>query len=200
MQIIKNRASSFKEKKESPLRSQKTSAKGEITYHQNVPNSKKYSVPSTKKPKQYSGANMKTNQPHKNSIYKDPIFQHSDIMKTQNLSLNNFKTEMRLPQSQNFLAETQFVKSPFLTKTLKGMMHPQDVHNQNLNKTGIVLQSSTGRNQRDPSTNSNKSKRENSGSQKKGSKSKLKLLNNKKLSFNQTNGKQIRDISDILSK
>lgn len=143
---------------------------------------------------------MKTNQPQKQSIYKDPIFQHSNIMKTQNLSLNNFKTEMRLPQTQNFLAETQFVKSPFLAKTLKGMMQPQDIHSSNFNKVGIVLQSSTGRKQRDPSANSNKSKRETSGSQKKGSKSKLKLFNNKKLSFNQNAGKQIRDISDILSK
>ena len=107
---------------------------------------------------------------------------------------------MRLPQTQNFLTETQFVKSPFLSKTLKGMMQPAGVQTASYGKVGSILQTSTGRKQRDPSVNSSKSKREASGSQKKAVKGHSKLFNTKKLSFNQSNGRQIRDLSDILTK
>ena len=58
---------------------------------------------------------------HSKFSYKKPIEQHAKLLQTHNLSLNNFNTDMRLPQTQKFLAETQFVKSPFLSKTLKGI-------------------------------------------------------------------------------
>lgn len=60
----------------------------------------------------------------KTTTYKEPIYQHDNLLKAHNLSLNNFKAEMKLPQAQKFIAETQFVKSPFLAKTLKNMMQP----------------------------------------------------------------------------
>jgi hypothetical protein len=59
---------------------------------------------------------------HSKFSYKEPIKQHANLLQTHNLSLNNFKTDMRLPQTQKFLAETQFAKSPFLSKTLKGLV------------------------------------------------------------------------------
>ena len=155
MLIIKNRSSSFKEKKESPLRTQKASTKNDLNGSQFATNTKWYGVTNTKKTKPLTGTGMKTNQPKKQAFYTDHAFNQTNVVKNQNLSLNNFKTEMRLPQTQNFLAESQFAKSPFLVKTLKGLKQPTDTHVSNFGKIGMMHQSSTGRKQRDPSANSN---------------------------------------------
>ena len=197
---IKNRSSSYKDhlKKDSPSRTQKVSTKNEFGNSQFFSAGNKTGLNNSKKIKQFNVASVRTNQPQ--NFYKEPIHQHANLLKEHNLSLNNFKTEMRLPQTQNFLAETQFVKSPFLSKTLKGMMQTSGVQTTSYGRVGNILQSSAGRRQRDPSTNSNKSKRETSGSQKKGIKGQPKMFNNKKLSFNQSHGKQFRDLSEILTK
>jgi hypothetical protein len=197
---IKNRSSSYKDqlKKESPIRTQKVSTKNEFGNYQFFPSNNK--LGNTKKMKQFNAASVRTNQPQTQALYKEPMHQHANLLKEHNFSLNNFKTEMRLPQTQNFLAETQFVKSPFLSKTLKGMMQPSGVQTTSYGKVGNILQATAVRRQRDPSTNSSKSKREVSGSQKKVIKGQTKLFNNKKLSFNQSNGRQFRDLSDILTK
>lgn len=137
------------------------------------------------------------------TTYKEPILQHANLLKAHNLSLNNFKTEIRLPQAQKFLNETQFVKSPFLSKTLKDMMQTKPgakgSQGSNYGRLGGNFQKSAGRRKREASAHSNKSKRETSGSQKKTSKQQ-KLFNSKKLSFNHNNGKQVQNLSDILTK
>lgn len=73
-------------------------------------------------------------------IYREPIQQHANLLKSHNLSLNNFKTEIRLPNAQKFLNETQFIKSPFLSKTLKGMMMgaPAKKSTNNANNYGRI--------------------------------------------------------------
>ena len=202
MQKIKNRSSSYKDhlKRDSPSRTQKASAKNEFGNSQFFPTSSKTGMNNSKKIKPFNVTSVRSNQAQPQSYYKEPIHQHANLLKEHNLSLNNFKTEMRLPQTQNFLAETQFAKSPFLSKTLKGMMQTSGVQTTSYGRVGNILQSNAVRRQRDPSTNSSKSKRETSGSQKKAIKAQPKMFNTKKLSLNQSHGKQFRDLSEILTK
>lgn len=118
------------------------------------------------KNKQYNSGSGRVTKPLTHNAYKEPIQQHANLLKAHNLSLNNFKTEMKLPQTQNFLSETQFVKSPFLSKTLKGMMQTNINQGLTYGRLGSSFQPNPGRRQRDPSGHSSKSKRETSGSQK----------------------------------
>jgi len=103
-----------RKQKSSPIRTTKISGKNQmgVTHY------------FTNKSKGERSKNRHTNQ---NSTYKEPIHQHANLLKAHNLNLsfNNYKTEMRLPNRQKFVADTQLVKSPFLSKTLKGMMQPK---------------------------------------------------------------------------
>ena len=166
------RASSNKERKTkaSPIRTTKASSK-EMSMTQ------------------YFTGKSKGAQGHKKvkgvgQAFKGSKYSHANVVKGSNLSLNNFKTEIRLPNAQKFLNETQFVKSPFLSKTLKGMMQPKPAkasnpHSSNYGRLGATFQTTAGRRKREASAHSNKSKRETSGSHKKGGKG-HKLMNTKK--------------------
>lgn len=184
------RSSSYKERKQkaSPLRSSKYSTKNEFGGPQYFSNKTMNNTGNISK--KLKGLNTKSVrpthvQPH-STTYKEPIHQHANLLKAHNLSLNNFRTEMKLPHAQKFLAETHFAKSPFLAKTLKGMMQPgvkpndsvNTSHGSNYGRIGNAFQVSGSRKQREPSAHSNKSKRETSGSHKK-SKGQQKLFTTK---------------------
>lgn len=214
MQIIKNRSASYKDRKQksSPIRTTKVSNKNEIGVTHYFPSKTKNSTANVSSQlKNLTTGSVRTGQVHPatTTSYNEPINQHANLLKSHNLSLNNFKTEIRLPHAQKFLTETQFVKSPFLSKTLKGMMQPKPgskganpsgSHATNYGRLGSNFQVSNGRRQREQSGHSTKSKRETSGSHKKGQKAQQKLFASKKLSFNQSAGKHIQHLGDILTK
>lgn len=197
------RSASYKDHKQkpSPLRTQKVSNKTGVSLGSYMPGGKTKANNSAnmKKFKALNTATVKTTPPHPNSTtYKEPIHQHANLLKQHNLSLNNFKTEIRLPNAQKFMNETQFAKSPFLSKTLKGMMQsvkPQQKHGNshasNYGRIGNSFQANASR-RREPSGHSRKSKRDASNSHKKGSKAhqqQQKMFTSKKLSFNQSGPK-----------
>jgi hypothetical protein len=199
------RSSSNKERKQqksSPIRTTKVSGKGDVG---ETNNSKNNTGNVQKKIKEMNtGLNRTTQNAPTSTNYKEPIHQHANLLKAHNLSLNNFKTEIRLPHAQKFLNETQFVKSPFLSKTLKGMMQnkptTKGAQGVNYGRLGTNFQKSAGRRKREASAHSNKSKRETSGSHKKSSKQQQKPFNSKKLSFNQNSGNQVQNLGELLSK
>jgi hypothetical protein len=177
-ELQNKRSSSYKDRKQkpSPLRTQKVSNKGGIGISSYMPVKTKSSKSSNMK--QFQALNTGTvrpTQPHPNSTtYKEPIQQHANLLQAHNLSLNNFKTEIRLPNPQKFLHEPQFVKSPFLSKTLKGMMQGSkpntkgangSSHAANYGRIGNAFQTN-GNRRREPSGHSSKSKREASSSHK----------------------------------
>ena len=189
----KHRSSSNKDRKQksSPIRTTKISGKNQmgVTHY------------FTNKSKGERSKNRHTNQ---NSTYKEPIHQHANLLKAHNLNLsfNNYKTEMRLPNRQKFVADTQLVKSPFLSKTLKGMMQPKASTKNQSSKYGPLgysFPTKSVRKKKDSSAPSSKPKRDGSKSNKKNGKGQNKLFNTKKFSFN-NNGKQAQNLSDILSK
>ena len=193
MQKIKNRTSSNKERKQqksSPIRTTKISNKEMGVTQYFSTNGKGSTGNAHKKVKGLNTGPVRAGQAHPvNTNFKASKYQSTSIVKGNNLSLNNFKTEIKLPHAQKFLTETQFVKSPFLSKTLKVMMqgHPANPVKEsrgngpsNYGRLGNSFQTTTGRRKRDPSAHSNKSKRETSGSYKKGSKQNQKLMNTKK--------------------
>ena len=213
------RSSSYKERKQkpSPLRTQKIPPKNNIGISNYMPmKSKSNTNNHVKKFKALNTTSVRTNpnQPQTgiNSGYKEPITQNVNLIKAHNLSLNNFKTEIKLPNAQKFLNETQFVKSPFLSKTFKGMMQNGKHSKVNTNVLGSVHASNYGRigntfqmttttgKRRGPSGHSNKSKRDNnmSNSHKKSNKQQ-KMFNSKKLSFNNSNGKQVMTNMDHMN-
>lgn len=184
------RSSSYKDRKQksSPIRTTKVAGKSEAGVTHYFSNKNKNSTGSmVSQVKAINPTSLRTApaQPS-TTTYKEPIHQHANLLKAHNLSLNNFKTEIRLPHAQKFMAETQFVKSPFLSKTLKGMMQTKPTskgisttttHASNYGRLGNNFPiSAAGRRQRETSGNSNKSKRETSGSHKKTSKAQQKLF------------------------
>ena len=90
MQRIKNRSSSYKDqlKKESPIRTQKVSTKNEFGNYQFFPSNGK--LGNSKKSKQFNAASVRTNQPQTQIFYKEPISQHTDLLKENNLTLNKW--------------------------------------------------------------------------------------------------------------
>jgi len=123
----------------------------------------------------FTVSSVRTNQPSHG--YKEPI-QYGLPGKERGAAPNNFKIKMRLPQTQNFIAETQFIKSPFLSKTLKGLIQHTGGNGATYGKMASSFQTNMGR-KRDPSAHSNKSKRDNSGSQNKTGKAAQKLFKTK---------------------
>lgn len=203
------RTTSHKERKQksSPIRTTKIKGKNEMGVTHYFTSKPKNSTGSTHKKLKGIGANSgRTGQAHPSTTaYKEPILHHANLIKAHNLnlSLNNYKTEMRLPHATKFIVEPQFAKSPFLSKTLKGMIQPKSSNKNpgtNYGRLGYTFQSKSGRKKRESSAHSHKSKREGSNSHKKTSKVQSKLFNTKKLSFNYNTGKQMQNLSDILSK
>ena len=175
------RSSSFKEHKQKPLplKTQKVGSKtnNNVGISNYMPmKSKSNTNNHMKKIKALNTTSVKTNiKGNFQTTYKEPITQNINSIKAHNLSLNNFKTEIKLPNAQKFLNETQFVKSPFLSKTFKGMAQNRktskvnpaisNIHSSNCGRLGNTFQMTTGK-RRGPSGHSNKSKRDISNSHK----------------------------------
>lgn len=203
--IAKNqkRASSNKDRKQksSPIRTTKVTGKNEMGMTHYFPGKPKNT---SSKGKFISKATNSGRTGKGNPGYKEPIHQHAGLIKANNLnlSLGNYKTEMQLPHPTKYMAEPKFAKSPFLSKTLQGMMQPKPASKKRVKeygRMGYPFQAKSGRKKREGSAHSNKSKRDASNSHKKGGKNKQ-LFNTKKLSFNYHTGKQMQNLSDILSK
>lgn len=199
------RSNSNKDRKQksSPIRTTKISGKNEtgvMHYFTSKPK-----PGSSKGKKQYIPKGSSSGRGKAKATYQEPIHHHANLIKANNLnlSLNNYKTEMQLPNATKYIGEPQFAKSPFLSRTLQGMMQPKPTSKKqasNYGRLGYSFPSKSGRKKREGSAHSNKSKREGSNSHKKSGKNSNKLFNTKKLSFKYQNANQVQNLSDILSK